>query len=115
MKPLVSVLIVEPSEVIVEGLTAILMATKRYHVLSPMHDADALTERLPVVCPDLLIVNPTLLSSTPKQQLAAIAQLRPAMPVVALVYQYVPASVMDLDISQRYPLNIAGGFGCCFK
>ncbi len=103
MKPLVSVLIVEHSDIIVEGLTSILSATKRFHVLSPMHEADALTERLPVVCPDLLIVNPTLLSSSPRQQLVAIAQLRPVMPVVALVYQYVPISVMDVF---RYVLDI---------
>ncbi len=94
MNPLVSVLIVEPSEIIVEGLSAMLTDTKRYHLLSPMHDAEALMERLPVVSPDLLIVNPTLLSSASKQ-LSAIAQLRPSMPVVALVYQYVASSVME--------------------
>lgn len=95
MKPVVSVLIVEPSEIIIEGLTSILSDSNKYQVLSPMHDADSLMERLPVVSPDLLIVNPALLMPSPKQQLTSIAQLKPAMPVVALVYQYIPSSVME--------------------
>lgn len=95
MTPLVSVLVVEPSEIICEGLRKLLSETGRFNILAPMHDTAQLEERLPVVRPDMLIINPTLLSSTPKQQLAAIAQARPAMPVIALVYQYVEAALMD--------------------
>ena len=95
MNPLVSVLIVEPSEIICEGIRSLLAETGRFNILAPMHDTSLLEERLPVMRPDILILNPTLLSSTPKHQLAAISQLRPAMPVVALLYQYVETSVLD--------------------
>lgn len=91
MKALTSVLIVEPSEIICEGLRSLLQQTDAYNVLAPMSDASALVERLPVVRPDLLIINPTLLSA-PAQQLASIAAARPGMPVVALVYQYIEPS-----------------------
>ena len=95
MTPLVSVLIVEPSEIICEGIRALLCETGRFNVLAPMHDTAQLEERLPVMRPDVLIVNPTLLSAMPKQQLAAIAQARPSMPIIALVYQYIEISLMD--------------------
>lgn len=96
MKALVSVLVVEPSEIICEGLRSVLSGSGNYNVLAPMHDAAGLMERIPIIRPDVLIINPTLLSSTPKQQLASIVQLRSAMPIVALVYQYVERSVLEL-------------------
>ena len=94
MKAQTSVLIVEPSEIIVEGLRSMLAQFGNYNILSPMSDASSLVERLPVICPDLLIVNPTLLSS-PGQQMAAFAAARPQMPVVALVYQYLEPAVLE--------------------
>lgn len=89
MKPLVSVLIVEPSEIIVEGFRSILDDAGGYNLLAPLHDAASLEERLTVLRPDVLILNPTLLANSPKQQLAALSAHRPKMAVVALVYQYV--------------------------
>lgn len=105
MKPLVSVLIVEPSEIIVEGLRTMLEQAGGYNLLAPMHDASSLEERLPVLRPDMLIVNPTLLDFSSKQQLAALSAARPKMSIVALVYQYIESGVMDnfkyvIDIRQ---------------
>ena len=96
MKPLVSVLIVEPSEIIFEGLKAMLEEAGGYNVLAPMHEASSLEDRLPAVRPDMLIVNPTLMSSTPRMQMFAWRQHCPDMPIVALVYQYVENSLMEL-------------------
>lgn len=105
MKPLVSVLIVEPSEIIVEGLRTMLEQAGGYNLLAPLHDASSLEERLPVLRPDMLIVNPTLLDFSSKQQLAALSAARPKMSIVALVYQYIESGVMDnfkyvIDIRQ---------------
>lgn len=105
MKPLVSVLIVEPSEIIVEGLRTMLEQAGGYNLLAPLHDASSLEERLPVLRPDMLIVNPTLLEFSSKQQLAALSAARPKMSIVALVYQYIESGVMDnfkyvIDIRQ---------------
>ena len=96
MRALTSVLIVEPSDIICEGLRSLLNEAGGFNVLAPMHDASMLEERLPVVRPDLMIINPTLLSSTPRQQLSSIGRQRPEMAVAALVYQYVESSVRDL-------------------
>lgn len=103
MKALRSVLIVEPSEIICNGLRSILESSGGYNVLSEIHDASTLMDRLNVARPDVLIVNPTLLSPTPRRQISAIGRIRPTMPVVALVYQYVEQSLLE---SFRYVLDI---------
>lgn len=103
MKALTSVLIVEPSEVICEGLRSILEQTGQYNVLAPMHDAANIEDRMPSIRPDLLIINPQLLSSTPKHQLSILSQLRPQMPILALIYQYVEFDLLDLF---RFKLDI---------
>ena len=104
MKALVSVLIVEPSEIIFEGLRTILESAGGFNVLSPLRDTSLLEERLPALAPDVLILNPTMVGSmsrhqqtvTPRQLLGNIASQRPSMPVLALVYEYVESGVMDL-------------------
>ncbi len=114
MKALKSVLIVEPSEIIFEGLRFLLEEAGGFNVLSPMHDALSLEERLPVIRPDILILNPTLLSAVPRQSqtasprqlLNSIAAQRPAMPVIALLYQYVESSLLEVF---QYQLDIRCG------
>ena len=104
MKALVSVLIVEPSEIIFEGLRTILESAGGFNVLSPLRDTSLLEDRLPALAPDVLILNPTMVGSmsrhqqtvTPRQLLGNIASQRPSMPVLALVYEYVESGVLDL-------------------
>ncbi|MBR5726225.1 MAG: response regulator transcription factor [Muribaculaceae bacterium] len=81
-------LIVEPSEVIIEGLKAILDGQIRFKVLEPEMDVDRLEERLTATRPDILLINPTLVDD--------ILRLRTGNPmaVVALVYQYIERDVL---------------------
>lgn len=76
-------LIVEPSEVIVEGLKSILEGQVRFKVLDPELDPDRYMERIVANRPDIVLINPTLVDH--------VAKLRDENPValVALVYQYV--------------------------
>ncbi len=76
-------LIVEPSEVIVEGLKAILDGQIRFKVLEPESDIDHLEERILSARPDIVLINPTLLSNVRH------LQGEHTMALVALVYQYV--------------------------
>lgn len=102
MKALVSVLVAEPSEIVCEGLKTLIEASGSYNFLSPVHQLTGLYDRLEVIRPDVLILNPVLLSTplnpdvcmSPKRQLTALAQARPSMPIVALVYQYVEQSLL---------------------
>ena len=83
-------LIVEPAEVIVEGLKAIL-DEQRFKILDSQSSADNLEERIAMSRPDILLFNPTLLD-TPRH----LVNERP-MAVVALVYQYV-----ERDLLKQY-------------
>ena len=83
------VLIIEPSEVIVEGLTSLLSAQTRFKVLPPLSSLDGLPERLVTGKPDVIVLNPPL-ASQPAQLLG-----EEAIPVVALVYQYVECSLLE--------------------
>ena len=81
-------LIVEPSELIIEGLKSILDGQIRFKVLEPEMGADQLDERLVATRPDIVLINPTLIGN--------ISRLRGEHPmaVVALVYQYVEREVL---------------------
>lgn len=81
-------LIVEPSEVIVDGLMAILDGLIRFKILEPEADAGRLEERLTAAHPDILLINPTLLADV------GILRTDYPMSVVALVYQYVEREVL---------------------
>ena len=106
MKPLLGLLIVEPSDIIREGLSSILEG--EFNILAPLRDANDLQLRLPALQPDVLLINPTLLATPVRMQLAALQQIRPGMSIVALVYQYVAPDALQpfktvLDI--REPQN----------
>ena len=81
-------LIVEPSEVIVEGLKAILNDQIRFKVLDPVADVDKLEERIIASRPDILLINPTVVGDV--MQLPG----KQDMAVIALVYQYVGREVL---------------------
>ncbi len=95
MKPKVNVLIAEPSDIIREGLMS-LLDDEEFTFLAPLRDLPIdLPQRIPHIQPDILIMNPNLLQSPAKMNLAAIQQARPQMAVVALVYQYVEPLLMQ--------------------
>ena len=75
-------LIVEPSEVIIEGLKAILEDQIRFKVLEPVADVDRLAERIMSSRPDIVLINPTVIDDVTK------LPGRQDMAMVALVYQY---------------------------
>jgi DNA-binding NarL/FixJ family response regulator len=84
-------LIVEPSELIVEGLKAVLEGQIRFKVLEPELSALRLEERIVASRPDIVLINPTLVADV-----ASLRNDRP-MAVVALVYQYV-----ERDLLKQY-------------
>ena len=107
-----NLLIVEPSDIIREGLCSLL--DDEFNILAPLRNASDLALRMPVLQPDILLINPTLLpvvspdTGSARIQLASLQQARPAMAIVGLVYQYVDPTVLQafktlLDI--REPQN----------
>lgn len=106
MKHKINLLIVEPSDIVREGIVSFL-SNEEFSLLAPMRELPAdLPLRLSAIQPDIMIVNPTLLPSSAKLQLAAIQQARPQMAVVGLVYQYVDPQLLQsfkniLDIREQ--------------
>lgn len=99
------VLIVEPSDIIRTGLSAMMEEEFAVQTLTDVAD---LQLRLQVLQPDVLLLNPTLLSAPARLTLSVLQQSRPQMAVAALVYQYVEPQLLQafhwqLDI--RAPRN----------
>ncbi|MBR1934884.1 MAG: response regulator transcription factor [Muribaculaceae bacterium] len=80
------VLIIEPSELIVDGLKTLLAAQPSLRLLEPLAGDDDLDARLAMLRPDVLIINPTVNDNV--NRLRGDRGTR----VVALVYQYVKQS-----------------------
>ena len=77
------VLIIEPSEVLVAGLCAVLGEGSRFKVLDAVLDVRNAAQRVLASRPDVVLLNPTLVDSPA----SVLGDCR--VPVVALVYQYV--------------------------
>lgn len=118
MKPLISVLIVEPSTIIIEGLKALLDEAGGFNILAPLHDASSLSTCLASQSPDLIILNPTLLPQPLNPQLSALQKLCPQTPIVALLYQYLPANSLQgfaavIDICENRSRLLGTLLECC--
>ena len=106
MKPKTTLLIVEPSDIIRAGIESFL-DDDQFVFLAPLRDYPAdLPQRLARLQPDIILLNPTLIPSPARLQLAALTQARPSMAVVALVYQYVEPQMLEafktvLDIREQ--------------
>ena len=90
------VLIVEPSEIITEGLVKILGDSAQLEVLTPLYDIECLNGRIITGKPDILLLNPTLLPLLGRQNFNSILQDYPDVIVVGLVYQYVDHSSIKM-------------------
>ena len=90
------ILIVEPSQIIVEGLRSVLHDDPRLEVVSVAEDASMLEERLAAHHPDMVVINPGLLPYS--TQMPAAMELPGGIFSVALVYQYFePAYLRNFD------------------
>ena len=118
MKPQVSILIVEPSEIIVEGLKSLLNEAGGFNVLAPLHDAGKLAIRITSQRPDLLVINPTLLAQPISVSLASLQRQCAQIPIVALLYQYVEQRALQgfaavIDIRESRSRVVAALNDCC--
>ena len=83
------VLIVEPSEIIIEGLVKIIGESSQLEVLAPLRDTEDLRSRVVAGKPDLMLINPTLLPHLGRHDFNCITHDCPDLVVIGLVYQYI--------------------------
>lgn len=106
MKPKLNLLIAEPSDIIREGIRS-LIDDDDFNMLAPLRDIPAdFPQRILRLQPDVLILNPTLLSAPARLSLSSIQQARPTMAIIALVYQYLEPQLLQsfkavLDIREN--------------
>ncbi|MDR2385160.1 MAG: response regulator transcription factor [Tannerella sp.] len=100
------ILIVEPSFIITSGLEKVLAESQYFEVIALLNETDSLKNRLASYKPDILIMNPTLFVDSNNYSIRRIKNEYPKTVLVALVYQYVEISALNLfhgilDIRER--------------
>lgn len=89
------IILVEPSDIILQGLTTILEEVEHFQVVATLHSPENLREKSLSHRPDLLIVNPTLFENGSRSILGSLCKNFPEMRLLALVYQYVPSTSLQ--------------------
>ena len=82
------ILLVEKSPIVAQGLTAILNEGTGFEVAAVADSLDRIAERLIVVKPDIVVLNPQLVDYSKRHSFRALFQECPQVPIVALVYSY---------------------------
>ena len=82
-------LIVEPSEIIIEGLKTVLESQSRFKLLEPELSSEHLEQRILSSRPDVVLINPSLMPGN-----VSFLRNEYEVAVVALVYQYVERDVL---------------------
>ena len=82
------ILLVEKSPIVIQGLTTILNEGTSFEVAAVTDSLDRIAERLIVVKPDLIVLNPQLVDYSKRHSFRALFQDSPQVPIVALLYSY---------------------------
>ena len=82
------ILLVEKSPIVAQGLTTLLNEGTRFEVAAVADSLDRIAERLIVVKPDLIILNPQLVDYSKRHSFRALFQDSSQVPIVALIYSY---------------------------
>ena len=82
------ILLVEKSPIVAQGFTEMVNGIQGYEVAAVCESLDRIAERLIVVKPDLIVLNPQLVDYSKRHSFRALFQECPQAPVVALVYGY---------------------------
>lgn len=82
------ILLVEKSAIVAQGLTALLNEGTSFEVAAVADSLDRIAERLIVVKPDLIVLNPQLVDYSKRHSFRVLFQDSPQVPIVALVYSY---------------------------
>ncbi len=84
------VLIIEPTEIVTAGLIAVLREQSRFRLLEPLHSLDDADVQMSMSTPDAVIINPTMDGCR-----EFVAAHDAECGFLALVYQFVPQSVLS--------------------
>lgn len=93
MKKDLKILIIEPSEIITQGLVSILKE-QNFNICGIEKNTTRLKSLLEEKKPDVLIVNPTLNAPDNRSSLHLFLAKQPSITIFALIYQYIPNRIL---------------------
>ncbi len=89
------IIIVEPSPIVSAGLASYFDDTKQISVVSQLDSLDRLEEKLAAYNPEMLIINPLLVSFAANEMFRKVLRDFPNVIAVALVTSYIDKTVLD--------------------
>lgn len=89
------IIIVEPSPIVSTGLASYFDDTKQISVVSQLDSLDRLEEKLAAYNPEMLIINPLLVSFAANEMFRKVLRDFPNVIAVALVTSYIDKTVLD--------------------
>ncbi len=89
------IIIVEPSPIVSAGLASYFDDTKQISVVSQLDSLDRLEEKLAAYNPEMLIINPLLVSFAANEMFRKLLRDFPNVIAVALVTSYIDKTVLD--------------------
>lgn len=92
-----SVLIIEPSEIIYKGLASTINDSTDLYVLQQVQSSENIDSTIAKLKPDIVIINPTIFTTSRYDTCNPIANIQPNLPTIALIYQYI-----ETDIIKQY-------------
>lgn len=87
----IRVVIIEPSPLILAGLRSIISQAPQLHISGELPNMHRIAEKMPVMRPDIILVNPTLVEYHKRN---FIRNMFPGIPVVALLYNYIDNDIL---------------------
>lgn len=89
------IVIAEPSIVLANGLRFALDADSECEVIAHFSNLRSLTHKIRQLKPDVILFNPTMISSYKKYQIKKLLRIDTEEPIIALLYSYISSSTLD--------------------
>lgn len=87
----IRVVIIEPSPLILAGLRSIISQAPQLHISGELPDMNRIAEKMPVLRPDIVLINPALAEYHKRN---VIRNMFPGIPVIALLYSYIDNDIL---------------------
>ncbi len=84
----IKVLVIEKSSIIAEGITHLLGKSASLEVIRTVNTLDRINEKIIVLKPDLILMNPSLIDFSKKMIFKSLFQDVAQIPIVALIYAF---------------------------
>lgn len=86
--------IADPSDIVLNGLSVMLREISDYEVVMKSSDMRTLQARIPVLRPDILIINPLMIDASKRRMVRSLYENLPDMKIIALVTSFCESQLL---------------------